>query len=103
MVTGSALMVYVLCATRTALSLQIYPPPVRSLRDGQPLEDAPDAGLRPAVAARLQKIGLAGRSIGLRQSVQRHDARLRPAALHADEGGRARLPKARPAGRAGVE
>src|SRR5450759_1779200 len=103
MVTGGALMVYVLCATRTASSLQIYPPAVRSLRDGQPLDDAPEAGLRPAVAARLQRCGLAGRSIGLRRSVQRHDARLRPAGLHADEGDRARLPEARPAGRAGVE
>src|SRR5450759_5493932 len=103
MVTGGALMVYVLCASRTDSSLQIYPSPIRSLRDGQLLEDAPEERLRIAVEARRQRRGLAGRSIGLRRSVQRHDARLRPAGLHADEGGRARLPEARPAGRAGVE
>src|SRR5674476_1500594 len=59
MVTGGALMVYVLCASRTASSLQIYPPPVRSLRDRQPLEDAPEERLRIAVEARLQRRGLA--------------------------------------------
>src|SRR5665647_2336434 len=59
MVTGGALMVYVLCASRTASSLQIYPPPVRSLRDGQLLEDAPEERLRIAVEARLQRRGLA--------------------------------------------